>query len=302
MRIAAQSDFFIRHYGAVEGLKRIKELGYTQITYTFQERYNEPFTTEWTDKEIEEKFSAIKQAIDESGLKLLFATIATDIYSDLAPQTFDARKKMCVQIVKAAAFMGCKVLGVRPASLYHSTTDVLQTSKSISLEVFDLMQDTAKQYGVKLAFINNTRVQCFTTGSYSYGCKASELLELAEIYDGGIIVDPVNAYYAHERVCDLLKNVEDKLLGFQLTDTEADINFRNYTIPMMGVIDYFELGRVLKQTNPQSTLVVMHTPIMKRYLKFISADSFVVAFTQLLYEIAQTLLSDKETIPRRNKL
>ena len=83
MKVAAQSDFYFQTYGPEEGIKRLEELGYEYITYTITGRYDQPFATEWTDKELEENYAPIKEAVEKSKLKMLFAVIGTDIYNDV---------------------------------------------------------------------------------------------------------------------------------------------------------------------------------------------------------------------------
>ena len=288
MRIAAQSDFYFQTYGPEEGIKRIEELGYEYITYTITGRYDQPFTTQWTDKELEENYSPIKKAVENSNLKMLFAVVGTDIYNDVLHFTLEARKKMCVHSVKAAAYAGCKIIAVRPATIVRSTQDAMQKSKDISLEVFDAMKEEADKLGVKLAFINNTRAQNLWGGNYCYGSNASDLMELAEKYDAGIVIDPVNANHAMERVEDLLVGVGDKLLGFFLTDIEGTT--KAHVIPTLGCLNYGEIARNLKYASEDTALVSMYSPILKRYSDFTGSESFVKTLGELLLKMAKEFL------------
>ena len=294
MKIAAQSDFFFQTYGPEEGIKRIEELGYKYITYTITGRYDQPFTTQWTDKELKEHYSPIKEAMDNSNLEMLFAVVGTDIYNDVLHFTLEARKKMCVHSVKAAAYAGCKILAVRPATIVRATQDAMQKSKAISFEVFDAMKEEADKLGVKLAFINNTKSQNLWGGNICYGSNASDLMELAEKYDAGIVIDPVSANHAMERVENLLVGVGDKLIGFFLTDIEGTTKAN--VIPTLGCLNYSDIARNLKYASEDAALVAMYSPILKRYSDFAKNEGFVKTLGELMMKMANTFLQKREDV------
>lgn len=288
MRIATQSDFYFQTYGPEEGVKRLEKQGYQYVVYTITGRYDQPFTTQWTDVELEEHYAPVKTAIANSTLEMLFAIVGTDIYNDVLHHTFEARKKMCVHAVKAAAFAGCKILAVRPATIVRGTQDAMEKSKAISLEVFDAMKEEADKLGVKLAFVNNTMSQTLWGGNFCYGSTTTDLLELAEKYDAGIVLDPVNANLAMQRVEDLLIGVGDKLIGFLLTDIEGTT--RTSVLPTMGIINYTEIPNCLKKAPEEAALVVMQTPVLKRYSDFINHEPLVEAVSRFLRKTADVIL------------
>jgi len=292
MKIAAQSDFYFQTYGPNEGIKRLEKLGYQYITYTITDRYDQPFTTKWTDTEIKERYEPIKKAVEASNLEMLFAMIGTDIYNDVLHHTFEARKKMCVNAVKAAAYAGCGIIAVRPATIVRAVQNAMEKSKEISLEVFNAMKEEAEKMGVKLAFINNTMSQTLWGGNFCYGSTAADLVELSERYDAGIIIDPVSAYNSLQRVEELLVGVGDKLIGFLITDIEGAT--KSSVLPTMGIINYSEISNCLRQVPEETALVVMQTPILKRYGDFIHNEPMVEALNQFLRKTADVIVRKNE--------
>ena len=287
MKVAAQCDFYLQHYGLGKGLTYLKDLGYQNLVYTITGRYDQPFTTQWTDKELEEYYSPIKKAVEESEMNMLFAILATDIYLDDLAHTADARRKMCVQAVKAAAYAGCKILGVRPAILVQTVSDALEKSKEITCGIFDEMKKVADEVGVTLAFINGTVIQGYSYGNHCYGSNINELIELANRYDGKIIVDPVTAEHAKENVKDMVLGAGDRLIGMLITDMEKAS--RLPLIPTMGCINYPDISACLKDVCEEAALVTMHTPVFKKYADFLNNDSMVKSLSQLLWKITDVM-------------
>ena len=288
MKVAAQSDFYFEHYGIEKGLEHLKALGYQSLVYSINGRYDQPFTTQWTDKELEEHYVPIKKAVENSDMEMLFALLTTDIYLDDLHHTAEARKKMCVHAVKAAAYAGCKILGVKPAVLVQSIPDAKEKSKKISCEIFDVMKKTADEVGVQLAFVNAKNSQGFSYGNYGYGSNAKELQELAERYGGKIIIDPVNAYLAHEQIDDLLVGAQDKLIGVLLTDIES--TGKCPVIPTMGCVNYVDACEKMKSARSDATLVAMYSPVFKRYKELIGREGLVSVLGQLLYKITRVFV------------
>lgn len=299
MKVAAQADFYFEQYGIEKGLKCLEELGYQYLVYSITGRYDQPFATEWTDKELEEHYALIWKAIENSNMEMFFAILPTDIYLDDLHHTAEARKKMCVQAVKAAAYAGCKILGVRPAILVQSTPDAKEKSKKISCEIFDMMQATANEVGVQLAFINGTNLQGFSYGNYCYGSNISELLELAQKYNAKIIIDPVNAYLAHEKVEELIIGAGDKLIGVLLTDIEGA--GRRPVIPTTGCVNYVDVSEKLKYAHSDAALVAMYTPVYKRYRDFVNKEGLITAIGQLLRKIVCVFAQKADNANGREK-
>lgn len=293
MKVAAQCDFYFQRYGLEKGLTYLKDLGYQNLVYTITGRYDQSFTTQWTDKDLEEYYSPIRKAVEESKMNMLFAILGTDIYLDDLAHTADARRKMCVQAVKAAAYAGCKVLGVRPAILVQTIPDFQDKSKEISCKIFDEMKVVADEVGITLAFVNGTTIQGFSYGNHCYGSSVDELLELANQYDGKIIIDPVTAEHAKENVQELIVGAGDKLIGILLNDMEKAT--RLPVIPTTGCINYPEISRSLKGAYKEAALVTMHTPIFKKYGDFIHNEGLVATLSHLLWKITDVILNIWET-------
>ena len=195
----------------------------------------------------------------------------------------EARKKMCVQAVKAAAYAGCKILGVKPAVLVQSIPDAKEKSKQISCEIFDMMKTVADEVGIQLAFINTTNLQGFSFGNYCYGSDIKDLLELAQKYDARIIIDPANAYLAHEKVEELIIGAGDKLIGVLLTDIEGA--GRRSVIPTTGCVNYVDVSEKLKYACSDAALIAMYTPVYRRYADFIQREGLILAIGLLLRKI-----------------
>jgi sugar phosphate isomerase/epimerase len=201
---------------------------------------------------------------------------------------------MCVHAVKAAAYAGCKILAVRPATIVRATQNAMEKSKAISLEVFDAMKEEADKVGVKLAFVNNTMSQTLWGGNFCYGSTAADLLELVERYDAGIVLDPVSAYNAMQRVEDLLIGVGNKLIGFLITDIEGTT--KSPVLPTMGIINYAEIPSCLKKAPEKAALVVMQTPMLKRYVDFAGDEQMVEALNVFLRKTADVILEKSKMV------
>lgn len=284
MKLAAQSDFFIKSFGPENGFKKLREIGYESVSYNIADRYDEPFTTEWTEEELKNRFAAIGKAARDSGLEMVYATANCEMYNDLIVHTFDARKKMCVRFVQAAAAMGCKYIALRPAGFNTTHEDAWELSKKISFEVFDAMKAEADKLGIGLAFINNVR----RAKKYCFGCTAEELLELCDRYGGKVVIDPVNAYNAHERLDKLINGVKDKLIGLVISDVESTI--KNPFMPMMGSIDYTVVIGCAQSIGDDAYAVMNCSNVFKRYEDFADSEGVISSVNTLLYDMGKAIV------------
>lgn len=266
MKLTAQADFYIEKFGAEKGVKYLKNLGYQNIIYTITARTLEPLSALKNDSEIEESFRALRETLHDTGVNLVFTNFREEIYHDLVPSLLEKRKQMCIQAVRVTAYMGCKVMGVRPVCFRCSATNEWEESKRLTYEIYSEVKKEADKFGVKLAFLNNTKQLCFSYGTYSYGCKASELLELSEAFDSGIILNPAYALKAGERIEEMLTETKDKLLGFCIDDKAQRATTQG--IPMFGSVDYYGLIEYFKSYESDAAAVMMYTPIMNRYADF----------------------------------
>jgi len=284
MKLTAQADFYIDHYGVEEGIKYLKSLGYNQIVYAISGRTKKVFADEHA-------YELFRETLQRYDMKLLFTIHKEEVYSDLAPQTTEGRIIKCIESLRITANMGCEVMAVRPVALRKSIPNALDESKRLTFEIYSDIKEKADGLEIKLAFFNNTKIMQFTSGTYSYGCRGSELLELAGAFNADIVINPVYALKAGERIEELLTEVKDKLLAFGIYDQSQRTPYASF--PMFGTVDYIELIRFFKGFKSDASIVMMYTPIMSRYEDFVSERSFIHALTEAFHKIG-CLINGKE--------
>lgn len=284
MKLTAQADFYIEHYGVEEGIKYLKTLGYNQIVYAISGRTKKLFADE-------NAYELFRTTLQQHDIKLLFTIHKEEVYSDSAPQSTEGRILRCIDSLRITANMGCEVLAVRPVTLRRSIPNAWEESKRLTCEIYSGIKEEANGLGVKLAFFNNTKVMQFTSGTYSYGCRGSELLELADVFDAGIVINPVYALKAGERVEELLTEVKDKLLAFCINDQSQRTPYQSF--PMFGTVDYVGLSRFFKMYDSDASIVMMYTSILNRYEDFAAERSLLHALTMAFHKIA-CLIAGKE--------
>ena len=285
MRLAAQSDFFVKSFGPEEGFKKLKSIGYEAVAFTVNDRYDAPFTTEWTEEQIKEHFCAIGAAARAQGLEIVCATNGCEVYNDLLAHTFDARKEMCLRIVKAAHYMGAKLVAFRPVRFNGNFENANELSKQLSFELFDLVKKEADKYSVSLAFFNNVR----GGKKYCFGCTAAELKELCERYGARAIIDPVSAYKAQERLDNLTDGLKGDIFGIVLSDVESTI--KNPFMPMMGSVDYSLVIKCAQEAPDDSYAIMDCSGVFKRYSEFADHKGTVDALNTLLYDMGKAIVA-----------
>ena len=279
MNVAAQADFFIKHYGIERALKKLKETGYEYITYQFSSQHDELFTNERTTQEI-------GVSVKTEQMKMVYTTVHTTIYAEVLPETIESYKKMYIQAVRATACMGCPILAVQPAAMLGKRPEIYEITKEISLSIFKELKQVADGVGVQLAFINNH--DC-----YAYGSRIEDLLELTEMFDGKIVIDPMYACQAHENEMELAKCAGDKLLAFCVTDLDVgDGNPFLFTgkqrsiMPMMGALNYPLIIERMKYVNQNAFVSFEYNPVLERYAEFVDSETLMDAFDKLFYKTA----------------
>ncbi|MBQ9543694.1 MAG: TIM barrel protein [Clostridia bacterium] len=287
MRLAAQSDFFVKSFGPEEGFRKLKSIGYEAVTFAIRDRYDEPFTTSWTEDQIKERFSAIGAAAKAQGLEIIYATNTCDIYNDLLVHTFDARKEMCLRIVRAAHYMGAKSVAFRPVKFNGNIENANEASKQLSFEIFDLIKKEADKYSLPLAFFNNIR----GGKKYCFGCTAEELKELCARYGAKAVIDPVNAYKAQERLDRLTEGLKGQIFGIVLDDVESTI--KNPFMPMMGSIDYSVILKCAAEAPDDSFAIMDCSGVFNRYSEFADHKGVVEALNTLLYDMGRAVVAKK---------
>lgn len=292
MKLTAEANFYIEKYGAKAGIEYLKNLGYQNIIYTLTARILEPFLSKSSDEQMEQVFGAIRKAANEAGIHILYTMMKEEIYNDQIPNALNKNKVIYIQGIKATAILGCQYIGVRPVCLRYSSPCALKDSEMLTYEIYSEIKEEADKYGVRLAFVNNSKQLCFTSGTYSYGCRSNELLELAEEFRAGIIVNPVYALKAGERVEDMLTEVKDKLIGFCVDDKSQRTIYQ--TFPMFGSVDYESLIDFFKNYKSEAATVMMYSQIFNRYSEF-SSDQDIVDTVSSAFLKMGCLISGNET-------
>ena len=291
MKLTAEANFYIEKYGAKAGIEYLKNLGYDNIIYTLTARILEPFLSKSTDEQMKEVFGEIRQAANEAGVNILFTIMKEEIYNDQNPNALTKNKLLYKQGIKATSYLGCKFFGVRPVCLRFSSPHAWQESQMLTYDIYSEIKEEADKYGVRLAFVNNTKQLCFTSGTYSYGCKGDELMDLVEEFDAGVIVNPVYALKAGERLEDMMTEVKDKLIGFCIDDKSQRTNYQ--TFPMFGCVDYNSLICFLKSYKSDAAVVMMYSQMFNRYSEFSSDTEVVDAVSRAFYNIAHLISGNR---------
>lgn len=299
MKIAGEADFFVKQYGIEEGFKRLKQLGYQNISCCLSTIYDDPTFRELSQQEMEEQYKTLHDMLREYGLHISYVTVDRDIYSYSEPDTFESRKAWCVQAVKVAAYLGCAYVVIRPASVPAHCQEAYQRSKDILCEVLTAMKAEGDQVGVKPTVEN-------TGALHIYGNRGEELLELAEEYEIGVLLNPSMAHLIRERIpcfttvgywdnpsrvypseakeIALVEQLKNHLIGVLLNDTERTMG--NAVLPMTGVIDYREILKQLGSSSEHICLTVVYQPIYKRYRDFLNVEPLVNTIAEYFYQMA----------------
>lgn len=285
MKLTAQADFYIEQYGIEEGIKYLKSLGYNQIIYSISGRTEKVFADETS-------YGVLREMLKRYDIKLLFTIHKEEVYSDMPPVSPETRKAKCLKSLRITANMGCEVMAVRPVALRKSIPNAWEESKRLTYEIYTDMKEEADRAGVKFAFFNNTKVLQFTSGTYSYGCRGKELMELARHFDADVVINPVYALKAGERVDELLVEVKERLLAFGIYDQSQRTPQPSF--PMFGTVDYAGLTRFFESYESDAAIVMMYTPIMNRYEDFVHERSFIYALTEAFHEIARLVIGKEE--------
>lgn len=284
MKLTAEANFYIDKFGPKAGIAYLKNLGYQNIIYTLTARILEPFLNKNSDDEFIKRFEDIRDAANEAGIHILFTIMREEIYNDQIPNVLNKNKAIYIQGIKATAILGCQHFGVRPVCFRCSIPNAWEESKKLTYEIYSELKDEADKYDVKLSFVNNTKQLCFTSGTYSYGCTGSELLELANEFGGGIIINPVYALKAGEKVEDILNIVKQSLIGFCIDDKSQRTTYQ--TFPMFGAVDYQSLIAFFEKYDSNAAIVMMYSYIFNRYTELASDSNIVDTVSRAFYKMA----------------
>lgn len=291
MKLAAQADFYIKHYGQKAGVQYLKDLGYESIIYTAMESQGTPFVANGTDEELKKYFCEVRKATESCGMTIPFVTLKNELYSDVNPDFLEKGKRICLKAIKATAYMGSDTLGIQPVCLRKSTPDAFEKSKAITYQIFEELQKEADKVGVRLAVINNTKQRCFSSGSDSYGCRAEELLELAQHFNTGVILNPVHSLKAGERVPDMIETLGERLIGLLLIDASMRTMSQG-TMPLMGAVDYFGIAEYLQKKENSAVAAMLYTPIMDRYRDFVHVEGVIDSLSKLFFDMSNCIIGN----------
>lgn len=290
MKIAAQSDAFIEKYGLADGLARMKKIGYDTVTYAINERYDSPFTTQWTDKEIREKYEPIGEAFRKAGLRLVHVYEQNEIYNDLLKHTTEARKTMVINGMKAAAYLGAEAYFIKPATMNQTVVgDIKEYTKNLTVDFIQLLKPYEESLGVRLGFFNNFR----RSSNVPYACNSEELLELCKEFNVVCAIDVANAYKAWMRPGEMLETLKEYTRAFLVTDAENTLKLP--AIPMFGAARYEDFIPGLKGIGDHVYAVTVTTPVYKRYADFKDVPEVFDAVDELLYT-ATKVVADRANL------
>lgn len=304
MKITCEADFYIQRYGIDEGMKKIKELGYQNISYMLMEMKDYPDFHEWSKEKMEEYYEPLREVLEKYGLHIYYLTMARSIYNHSEPETFEVRKLWYLQAMRVAAYLGCHMVVISPAilpgSLPTGYQETYRRSKEILWEVLAVMKEEGDKIGVRPVVLNARYL-------YTYGNRGMELLECAEKFGSGVLLDPSMAYVARDKIpclttirywdsvgrvyedCDsgtsIIELLQEHLIGVLLNDIERTIG--NRVLPMSGVIDHRELVRQMKKCQNELCLTVTYQPIFKRFSEFLGAEYLVNTLGTYLYQMAK---------------
>ena len=284
MKLTAQADFYIEKYGPQKGIEILRNLGYQNIIYTLAARVLEPFLDENKDAEMRKKFEEIRDAAKDAEVNILFTTMKEEIYSDLFTCIPDAKIANVKAAIKATSYMGCEMLAVRPICFRKSIPNAWEETKKVTYQIYGGAKKDADSLGVKIAFLNTTKQLCFSSGTYSYGCNAEDLIELADEFESGVVINPVYALKSGEKVEEMLDKIGDKVIGFMIDDKTQRIESQG--MPFFGAVDYYGLIRYFETHPSDMAMVMTYSSIMNRYSEFADDMEFVEALTKAFKNVA----------------
>ena len=284
MKLAVHANYFLDEYGVQDGMKRIRDLGYRYISYSITGRYDEPFVTQWSEEDLKNYFTPIREAAQANGITIAYTHLKGDYYNDFSPHTFEARKKMCHRAVLATHYLGVEMLGVRPVALNVPDPNSMELSRRVCYEVFDLLTQAAAELGVRIAVINPNRIKT----SYCYGNTIDELKEICQHYDAPLIFDPLNAYFTHIPYRRFMQELKDRFFAFVMDDLEPLT--RSRTVPMLGSVNYSVIFSEMYDMPEDLVVSVDASPILEKYKTFSEDKALEDAVNQLLLDMGEEFI------------
>ena len=284
MNTAIQAGFFIRKYGMERAAKEIAALGYENVFYTLQFRYDDPFNTTWGDKEIGEFCDEVKGIFQKNGVKIKYLAANIELFNDHKPDTTAARIQYCVNAAKVAKMLGADGVAVKPASFCKARADLKEASKKNTLEAFDQIKKACDEQGVEMFILNNF---AYPAVGACYGCSGDELKELCEQYKARAIVNPIHAQKSAKLASDMISVLGDSLEAFLVSDCESGLN--SSMMPLMGCLDYLSIKHALEKAPEDSCIVLMMDGYVQHFEKFPDNEKVLTALGGYLAGVVDLL-------------
>ena len=283
MKLAVQSEGYIKRYGIDEAIVRLKKIGYTCLSYCIEDNYNSPMVNKWSENELCSFYSHLGKKIKEAGMELSSVSVKTQMFSDWSAASFEMRKELYLRCVRACGYAACKRL-ILPLVTYHSrVANAHGKSRAIAEEMLDHIMPEAKRLGVEIALCN----PCVTLGVYPFGCDADELAEFANEKGVGVVIDPVNAHMSGTDLRELIGLCGEKLAGIFVKDYESA--FLDTAMPMMGEVDYFTIIEALKLAPQDSEVIMMLTEVYHRFSDLENQDGMYAAMDSFFYKMGKLI-------------
>ena len=285
MLLAIEPNTYLARFGLEQGLDRAQRCGWEAVCFPLNLGPKDPML-EWSEAELDQHYAQLRQGLKQRGVVLPYVWL-TD--TDLAHYAPEIRQKICRQGVKAAKAMGAQAFAIRPATFAGTVLDAWERSKLITTELARCMRQEADLQGIRIAFINNAR----RATKFCYGCRPQELLELCDAYDADVIIDPVNAYFAGERLDEIVAACGRRMIGFLIKDVE--LTFKTPHLPITGALDYNGVLSVLAGLPDSVYATMIFTDIFKRFKKPADLDPIVFdRFETFVYHVGQCVVGKAE--------
>lgn len=283
MKLAVQSEGYIKRYGIEKALDKIKNVGYSCISYCIEDNYNSKMVTDWSEEELREYYSGLGEKIKYSGLELASVSVKTQMYSDWSKASFPMRKELYLKCVRACAYLGCDQLVV-PLVTYHSrVADSYSQSLAIAEEMLGVILPEAEKAGVMISVVN----PCVTLDVYPFGCESVELADFAKKHGVGVVLDPVNGQMSGTDASELIRACGESFMGVFVRDYEEA--FQTPAIPMMGAVDYCGFIESLKDAPDKGVVVMMLTEVYHRFSDLGNQDAMYSAFDSFFYKMGKVI-------------
>ena len=285
MKIAIQCDLHVELLGAQRAFSYLKNNGFDTVSYTFRVRYDQPFTTEWGEDELKQAYLPIGQAARDNGVRLLYTVIGTpcELYNSALPDTFEARKKMLYQAIRATEILGAEYICLVPPVMVTDPVHAYERSKDIFYQLADFCQEQLKGRNLKLAFLNNR----FYRGGYTYGCSAEDMIQILDRYQAKLVYDPCREVTAGQREGDMLQKAGDRVLAMVMSNSSTANAVP--TFPFLGSMDQIDYKNLKKQMRTFSDKVYCVCPTSDIYnqYSYLMNEELLTSLDNLMLEMAK---------------